>query len=115
MRRYRPEGDDKTPARAGVYRVPFSPCPVTRPTRNAAGMSATDARRKGYKPKTGEAALTLAVRGTLDPLASTRFDLERVPCPCCGNKGAKVRLKAKSGRVRLAQIRQSRPKNKLPR
>lgn len=115
MRRYRLDGTADKPGHGGAYRVPVSPCPVTRPTRNAAGMTATNDRRPGYQARAGDDALTLAVRGTLDPLASTRFDLERVPCPCCGNKGAKVRLKDKRARLRLAQIKASRPKRKLPR
>lgn len=103
------------PAGAG-YSVPAKPCALQRPTRNAAGMSATDARRPGYKAKAGDEALTLAVRGTLDVLASTRFDLERVPCACCGARAAgKIRLRKGKPRVRLAMIRKSRPRFFLPR
>lgn len=98
--------------RAGAYIVPASPVALPRPNRNAAGMQAT-VNRRGKLP-TGD-ALTLAVRGTFDALASARFDLERAPCDCCGSKGERVRLKPGKPRLRLAMIKKTRPRFFLPR
>ncbi len=84
MRPYRINDRD-----GATYTVPASPAPLTRPTRNAAGMSATEGRQSRRHPtrKLGvsDDALRLMVRGTLDPLAQTRFDLTRRPCGCCGS------------------------------
>lgn len=98
--------------RAGAYSVPASPCALTRPNRQAAGMAATAERKKRVRvlslvePRLTDDALRLSVRGTLDPLAAWRFDLERVPCGCCGSReNAKLRLKGKPRSRRLLAIR----------
>lgn len=93
-----------------TYTVPASPAPLTRPTRNAAGMSATDARRRRRYGGLGVAqndALRLMVRGTLDPLAQTRFDLTRRPCGCCGStqNGGLMRKPKSKPLTRLSSVR----------
>lgn len=108
------------PRRPGGYRVMQSNgIGVYRETRLSAGMQATLERKQRqtrWRPdKTdrlrkdiSDAALRLIVRGTLDPLAATRFDLEPVPCCACGGKSKRLRLKpGKSGAraIRLKAIR----------
>lgn len=95
-----------------TYTVPASPAPLTRPTRNAAGMSATDARKTRRHAPTrklgvSDDALRLMVRGTLDPLAQTRFDLTRRPCGCCGSpqNGGLMRKPKSKPLTRLRSVR----------
>jgi hypothetical protein len=67
-----------------------------------------------------EVRLRLAVKGTLDTLARSRFTSARKPCPCCGHPGklmlkpgviAKPRVMAspaaRRGFARLAQVEQA--------
>ena len=110
MRPYAPH-----PRIAGAYQVPASPAPLQRPNRNAAGMSAAFARKKRrlrwspahtltlIEPTLAGDVLALTVRGTLDPLGASRFDLERVPCPCCGARSDKLRLRADVRRMRKSR------------
>lgn len=108
-RAYRPQG-------LGVYRVPTSTGGVNRPNRTAAGMTVTaerQAARIGPPPVMAGDKLTLSVRGTLDPLAAYRFDVIRRPCPGCGGPG-KLALKPGRVKVRLKQIKLSRPKKRIP-
>lgn len=115
MRLYRINDRD-----GATYIVPASPAPLTRPTRNAAGMSATDARKRGRRPAfrreldLSDDALRLMVRGTLDPLATTRFDLTRRACGCCGStqNGGLMRKPKSKPLTRLRSVRLD--PNRLP-
>lgn len=88
---------------------------VTRPTRNAAGMSETSDRSRHHSrpvADTNEARRrsdmmnTLRVRGTLDKLRGLSFYVERLPCPCCGARNGSTRVKLNShGRRRLRLLR----------
>lgn len=84
-----------------------------RPNRIAAGLTATLERAKKARviridrPQRRSAdALTLSVRGTLDPLAASRFDLRNKPCSCCGSRhGGKIALKAPYSSTRRRAVR----------
>lgn len=81
---------------------------VRRSNRLAAGMSANVERRRtpaNLSPALSDAALRLATRGTCDPLAGTRFDLGRAPCPCCGAKTEKRILTGKPAMARALSLR----------
>jgi hypothetical protein len=98
----------------GVYIAPAHPVAATRPTRNAAGMTATYARNERANRRKGGLspdALRLLVKGTLDSLGGLDSTLERVPCACCGNRTDKLRLRegaAKTRRLRLARLKRER-------
>lgn len=84
------------------YRVPADPVTLTRPTRNAAGMTATIQTRK-HSARLSTEACALSVKGTLDSLASGyMFHTYRKPCPCCGGKG-KLALKPESWKARAVK------------
>jgi hypothetical protein len=102
---------------AGQFFVPVQPAGATRPNRTAAGMTATHGRkerRTSRKQPYSEDALRLMVRGTLDSLHGYRFDLERVVCPCCGERTQRLKLRpgaAKSRRLKLARLKRQRLKS----
>jgi hypothetical protein len=115
MRPYYPADPRRTLAMRGAFTVPASPCAVIRPNRFAAGLYATIERRKrrqffGQPVDLKPDVLSLCVRGTLDPLAAGRFDLERVVCPCCGNKSDRLKLKAGAAKSRRLRIKAARAK-----
>lgn len=102
---------------AGQFFVPVQPCGATRPNRTAAGMTAKHGRkerRTGRKQPYSQDALRLMVRGTLDTLHGQHFDLERVLCPCCGERTKRLKLKdgaAKARRLKLARLKRLRLKS----
>lgn len=78
---------------------------VTRPTRNAAGMTYTsDRSNHGTK---SDSALHLKVCGTCDQLKSFWFYTSRSErlCPCCGQRTLKRGL-SNQGRTRLRYWRE---------
>ena len=102
MRPYTP--DARFPG--GLYLVTGTV--VRRSNRLAAGMSAHVERRRtptNHSPALSDAALKLTTRGTCDPLAGTRFDLGRAPCPCCGAKTEKRILTGKPAMARRLSLR----------
>lgn len=88
------------PNRRGTYDVPSDSGTTGRPTRVAAGMTATY-RRSGRPLPAGD-ALTLMVHGTLDSLRP-RFNSVRRVIP----QEAHYAL-SDAGRRRLAQLRSKR-------
>ena len=97
------------PRSPGVWLV----AAVNRPNRIAAGLTATVLRAEkarainaGRAQRRSAAALTLSVKGTLDPLAGARFDLMNKPCPCCGSRhGGKLALKGPYSSLRRRAVR----------
>lgn len=114
------------PRDPSAYQVPASPAPLTRPNRLSAGMSSTYARKKrrarwnpAFAPSPdinlSDDALRLSVRGTLDPLAYTRFDLTKRACPCCGSKEFGKLARVEGGPKRMTRLRSVRlDPNRLP-
>lgn len=96
------------PRSPGVWLV----AAVNRPNRIAAGLTATLDRAQrvavflGQPKRRSADALTLSVKGTLDPLAGARFDLMNKPCPCCGSRhGGKLALKGPYSSLRRRAVR----------
>jgi|CXWL01.1.fsa_nt_gi hypothetical protein len=92
--------------RGRSYLVTQATGAVVRPSRLAAGMSATS-YRSGHSLQ-GD-ALSLAVRGSIQTPA-LRFCIasqKRPPCPCCGLVGTGLVLND-SGRRKLAALRRGR-------
>ncbi|UTC28465.1 hypothetical protein GURKE_04630 [Brevundimonas phage vB_BpoS-Gurke] len=96
MRRYVPDTRRLMP---GGYRVAISPVAVTRPNRLSAGLTVHDdlrRRRTGAPVALQGLALTLSVRGTLDPLAGHVLPTEPKVCPCCAAKSGKLQKSTRS-------------------
>lgn len=123
MRAYAP--DHRPIAKGGAFLVPASPCAVQRPTRNAAGMTATyerHKRRARWSPAHTDRlhvdvsadALALMVRGTLDTLRGSRYRTRRKVCTCCGHASAKLELHPDQPKPKRATIRRRFPRRPLP-
>lgn len=119
MRLYHP--DPKRPG--GGFVVPASPCGLQRPNRTAAGISAMLERKKRRHPlgasqppiKLEGDLLMLAVRGTLDSLASGNSLLTTpAVCGCCGHKTGKLKLRPGLPRYGRARVRRWFPRRNLP-
>ncbi|USN15578.1 hypothetical protein KIKIMORA_04600 [Brevundimonas phage vB_BpoS-Kikimora] len=96
MRRYIPDTRGLLP---GGYRVSTSTVAVTRPNRLAAGLTVHDdlrRRRSGALTSLQGLALTLSVRGTLDPLAGHVLPTQAKACPCCKAKTGKLEKSTRS-------------------
>lgn len=96
--------DSKFPG--GLYKVAGDT--VRRGNKTAAGMSAHAARKRTatrHNPALSPDALGLTVRGTLDGLSGTRFDLGRAACTCCGAKTDKRILTGKPSQTRSRSLR----------
>lgn len=85
--------------------------PVTRPTKNAAGMQYTYNRvRAGWFAK--EDALKLLTQGTTDVLSKgLQFKVARAPCPHCGSKSNTKLVLTERGRLRLRVLRRLRQRS----
>lgn len=101
----RPYSKDNT-FPGGLYKVAGEA--VRRGNKTSAGMSANLARKRNatrHNPALSPDALGLTVRGTLDGLSGTRFDLGRAACTCCGAKTDKRILKGKPSLARSRSLR----------
>lgn len=84
---------------------------MRRPNKLAEGVTKTLERQRkagtfrGYKSSTTP---MLAVRGTLDKLASSIPTIGKAKCPCCGGTGRGKRELTEKGKRRLAQLRKLR-------
>jgi len=82
-----------------------------RPTRAAAGLSATIERQRAAGTRRGDGthdAVRLAVHGTCDPLASTMRSIAKGKCPCCAGTGRAGYELSDKGRRRLRVLRAAR-------
>lgn len=101
----RPYSKDNT-FPGGLYKIAGEA--VRRGNKTAAGMSAHAARKRTatrHNPALSPDALGLTVRGTLDGLSGTRFDLGWAACTCCGAKTDKRILKGKPSLARSRSLR----------
>lgn len=79
-----------------------------RGNRNAAGMTYTLERQRAagtFRGYSSDATPRLAVRGTLDTLATSMGSIAKARCPCCGGSGRKGYELTATGKRRLAALR----------